>query len=67
MFKIHLGNTPHGLTEDDFEKLGERTEGFSGSDIQNIVRDVLMQPIRFLHEATHYKQVTPLKTVTPTD
>lgn len=57
MFKIHLGTTPHSLTEADFQILGEQTEGFSGSDISVTVKDVLMQPIRFLREATHFKQV----------
>uniref|UniRef100_A0A0D3EJF3 Vesicle-fusing ATPase n=1 Tax=Oryza barthii TaxID=65489 RepID=A0A0D3EJF3_9ORYZ len=32
-FKIHIGDTPHSLTEDDFESLAYQTEGFSGSDI----------------------------------
>jgi hypothetical protein len=27
MFKIHLGDTPNALTPDDFDTLGERTEG----------------------------------------
>lgn len=30
---MHLGDTPHDLTESDFETLGHKTEGFSGSDI----------------------------------
>jgi hypothetical protein len=30
---VHLGDTPHNLTESDFEKLAQKTEGFSGSDI----------------------------------
>ncbi|KAF5835378.1 P-loop containing nucleoside triphosphate hydrolase protein [Dunaliella salina] len=57
MFKIHLGDTPHCLTEDDFQELGRHTEGFSGSDVSVLVKDVLMQPIRLLREATHFKQV----------
>jgi hypothetical protein len=30
---VHLGDTPHNLTESDFEHLAYKTEGFSGSDI----------------------------------
>lgn len=30
---MHLGDTPHNLTESDFESLAQKTEGFSGSDI----------------------------------
>lgn len=31
--QVHLGDTPHNLTESDFEMLARKTEGFSGSDI----------------------------------
>lgn len=58
MFKVHLGDTPQNLSEADFQALAAKTEGFSGSDIAVIVKDVLMQPIRLLKEATHYKSVT---------
>lgn len=58
MFKIHLGDTPNELTGADFEELGVKTEGFSGSDIATLVKDVLFQPVRKTQEATHFK---PLK------
>ena len=57
MFKVHLGDTPHSLTKEDFEELGKRTERFSGSDIAVAVKDALMEPVRFLQEATHFKWV----------
>lgn len=37
--------------------LAERTEGYSGSDIAIIVRDALMQPVRKVLSATHFKRV----------
>lgn len=55
MFKIHLGETPHSLSEADFRALGEGTDGFSGSDINLIVKDTLMQPVRKVQEATHFR------------
>jgi len=55
MFKVHLGDTPHALTMSEFEELGRRTDGFSGSDINVIVKDVLMEPIRKTQEATHFR------------
>lgn len=58
MFKIHLGDTPNSLTQKDYDVLGEKTEGFSGSDISVVVKDVLMQPVRKTQEATHFKQIT---------
>jgi SpoVK/Ycf46/Vps4 family AAA+-type ATPase len=57
MFKVHLGDTPHSLAERDFQDLGAATDGFSGSDVAVVVKDVLMQPIRLLREATHFRKV----------
>jgi vacuolar protein-sorting-associated protein 4 len=57
MFKIHLGKTPHCLTPEQFKLLGEKTEGYSGSDISIIVRDAMMQPVRAVQTATHFKKV----------
>jgi vacuolar protein-sorting-associated protein 4 len=57
MFQIHIGNTPHNLTQSDFKELGKRSEGYSGSDIATIVREALMQPVRIVQNATHFKQV----------
>ncbi|XP_061163087.1 vacuolar protein sorting-associated protein 4B-like isoform X1 [Saccostrea echinata] len=57
MFKLHLGNTPHSLTEEEFRELGRRTEGYSGADISIVVRDALMQPVRKVQTATHFRKV----------
>ncbi|KAM9385480.1 vacuolar protein sorting-associated protein 4B-like [Pholidichthys leucotaenia] len=57
MFRLHLGSTPNDLTEADFVTLGQKTEGYSGADISIIVRDALMQPVRKVQTATHFKKV----------
>ncbi|CAO1398930.1 unnamed protein product [Diamesa hyperborea] len=57
MFKIHLGNTAHVLTEDNLKQLANQTEGYSGADISIIVRDALMQPVRKVQTATHFKTI----------
>ncbi|KAG9453635.1 hypothetical protein H6P81_006539 [Aristolochia fimbriata] len=54
MFKVHLGDTPHNLTESDFEHLARRTEGFSGSDISVCVKDVLFEPVRKTQDAMFF-------------
>ncbi len=54
MFKLNLGDTPHSLTERDFQSLGERCEGYSGSDISVVVREALMEPLRECQTATHF-------------
>ncbi|KAH7821864.1 Vacuolar protein sorting 4C (Vps4C) [Monocercomonoides exilis] len=56
LFRIHLGKTPNTLTPEDFRLLGEKSEGYSGSDISIVVRDALMQPIRRLQTTTHFKK-----------
>lgn len=63
MFKLHLGSTPNNLTEEDFSTLGKKTEGYSGADISIIVRDALMQPVRKVQSATHFKKVKNTVTV----
>lgn len=57
MFKIAVGDTPHLLTNDDFRKLAEKTDGYSGSDIAIIVQDALMEPVRKIQQATHFSPV----------
>ncbi|XP_076888644.1 protein SUPPRESSOR OF K(+) TRANSPORT GROWTH DEFECT 1-like [Bidens hawaiensis] len=58
IFKVHLGNTPNNLTESDFESLAHKTEGFSGSDIDVCVKDVLYEPIRKTQDATFFVKKT---------
>ncbi|XP_053570619.1 vacuolar protein sorting-associated protein 4B [Bombina bombina] len=57
MFKLHLGTTPNSVSEADYRELGKRTNGYSGADISIIVRDALMQPVRKVQCATHFKKV----------
>ena len=45
MVKLNLGDTPNNLTEEEFEKTGEITEGSSGADIKILVKEALMQPL----------------------
>lgn len=54
MFKVHLGDTPHSLTDRDFEQLGYKTEGFSGSDIAVCVNEVLFEPVRKTQDAMFF-------------
>lgn len=57
MFEIHLGSTPHALSKADYRKLGEMSEGYSGSDVTTVVRDAMMQPVRSVQMATHFKRM----------
>ncbi|KFY53282.1 hypothetical protein V496_07739 [Pseudogymnoascus sp. VKM F-4515 (FW-2607)] len=57
MFELAVGTTPCELSPADFRKLGELSEGYSGSDISVAVQDALMQPVRKIQMSTHYKKV----------
>ncbi|OIW05861.1 hypothetical protein TanjilG_23647 [Lupinus angustifolius] len=52
--QVHLGDTPHNLTEGDFEHLARKTEGFSGSDVAVCVKDVLFEPVRKTQDAMFF-------------
>ena len=57
IFRTHLGNTPNTLQPDNFRSLAEGSEKYSASDIGNVVQDAMMQPVRKVLEATHFKTV----------
>ena len=58
MFEMSVGTTPCDLKPADFRTLGQMTEGYSGSDISIAVQDALMQPVRKIQTATHYKKAS---------
>lgn len=57
MFEMSVGTTPCDLKPGDFKTLGQMSEGYSGDDIRIAVQDALMQPLRKIQTATHYKNV----------
>ncbi|EER31106.1 vacuolar protein sorting-associated protein VPS4 [Candida tropicalis MYA-3404] len=57
MFEINIGEVPCECTNSDYRTLAEMTDGYSGHDVAVVVRDALMQPIRKIQQATHFKSV----------
>jgi len=57
MFNLHIGSTPHSIGDKDFKELAKVSNGYSGADISIVVRDALMQPVRKVQSATHFKKV----------
>lgn len=57
LFQLLLGSELSGLGEEDWERLQARSEGFSGSDIATCVAEAVMQPVRELEAATHWRRV----------
>ncbi|KAL4598085.1 hypothetical protein ACB092_11G033600 [Castanea dentata] len=58
IFKVHIGDTPHNLTETDFEHLARRTRGFSGSDIFCCVQDALYETVRATCSAQFFRKTS---------
>lgn len=54
MVKMHLGDTPNNLEEEDFVTLGHISEGASGSDIEVMVKEALMEPLRRCQQAKQF-------------
>jgi len=54
MVKLNLGDTPNNLSEEDFERIGDITEGASGSDIKVLVKEALMEPLRKCQQAKQF-------------
>jgi vacuolar protein-sorting-associated protein 4 len=48
IFKIHTAGINSDLDDEDFIELAARSEGYSGRDIANVCREVIMIPIREL-------------------
>ncbi|KAI6778428.1 uncharacterized protein J7T54_005334 [Emericellopsis cladophorae] len=57
MFRLAIGDTDTALVASDYNILAQKSEGFSGSDIANVVQSALMRPVRKILQATHFKAV----------
>jgi len=57
IFKLRIGDHPHELKPEDFKSLAKLTEGYSGSDINNVVNDAMMKPVRMLQETCYFKVI----------
>lgn len=57
MIRWNLGKLTHQLTDEDFKRLGEETDLYSGSDIATLCKDAIYQPVRTLQAATHFKYI----------
>ena len=42
MLRIHFGDTPNQLTEQDWKRISQKCDGCSGSDMSVVVREALM-------------------------
>ena len=63
MFELAVGDTKCELSQADYKQLAAMSDGYSGSDISIAVQDALMQPVRKIQMATHYKKVCSFEPV----
>ena len=66
MFKLSMGSTATSITDADYNVLASKSDGYSGADINLVVRDALMQPVRKVQSATHWVKVRWLCNFDPT-
>ena len=57
MFELNIGSVVSECSSQDLKLLSEMADGYSGHDIAVVVRDALMQPVRKIQQATHFKWV----------
>ncbi|GFG37328.1 hypothetical protein Cfor_07771 [Coptotermes formosanus] len=54
LLQIHTQGTRLSLSDSDWQVLLDRTEGYSGCDIANLISSALLEPIREMLKATHW-------------
>ncbi|KAJ8313464.1 hypothetical protein KUTeg_008987 [Tegillarca granosa] len=55
LMKINTKQNKISLTDKEWELLVDQTEGYSGSDISNMILEALFGPIRDLQKSLHWK------------
>lgn len=58
LFRILNQSMKSELSPADYDKLGEMTDGFSGSDIDSFTSDALYEPVRDIMQAKAFKPYT---------
>ncbi|GFE55566.1 vacuolar sorting-associated protein [Babesia ovis] len=58
LLELSLMGCDHELLDADLDYIAQQTEGYSGSDLNVVVRDARMQPLRKCKDATHFKKIT---------
>lgn len=65
MLRLGFADTPHSISEEEFQVLGQRSAGFSGSDIDIVIKEVLMAQVREIMMAERFKHDAAAGTLLP--
>ena len=65
LFLIHLKSVPVNITDEEWDKLLQLSEGYSGSDLSTCVSDALFEPVRELENSVFWKWNSDGRTVSP--
>jgi vacuolar protein-sorting-associated protein 4 len=57
MLKRGMKDTPHELSEQDFDEFAKFTDNYSGSDMSILVRDAVYEPVRRLQLAKKFRKL----------
>lgn len=52
-----LTGVPTTITQPQFDEIARRVDGYSGSDIEVLVKDAAMEPLRYAQESTNFMQM----------
>jgi vacuolar protein-sorting-associated protein 4 len=57
LLRTKLKGLDENLTDEDLKFVASKTEGFSGSDLEVLAKDVAMEPLRFAQSTNKFKKV----------
>ncbi|XP_041459549.1 suppressor protein of bem1/bed5 double mutants-like isoform X1 [Lytechinus variegatus] len=66
ILQLNTASSSAVFSEEDLDTFADKTEGFSGSDLSNLILSALYEPVREVQKATHWKETTDGK-FTPCD
>lgn len=58
LLKNRMKKELHTLKEEDFEELARKTDMYSGSDLNTLIKNACYEPLRTFQAATHFKIVS---------
>ncbi len=58
LLKNQLSKTPNKITDQEMQEIAEVSEGYSGADLNTLIREAAYQPLRKCEKAVKFKPIT---------